>query len=120
VAQSLKITGLRETQRGFSRLKANIAIEFRKELKQLAEPVAVQARSLLSRYAGASLATIRPRASVRGAFVTQGAKKATGRRGDFGARQMVAGLLPALESEEDNIVAGAERMLDRLTASEGF
>jgi hypothetical protein len=119
-SSTVRIKGLRETIRAFNKLEASVALEIRNELKDLAEPVAETARQKISRYAGASVGTIGPRASVRGAFVTQRAKKVTGQRADFGALQMTRGMIPALEEHEDEIVSGVEKTLDRLTATAGF
>lgn len=116
---AVRVKGLRETQRAFQKLEKSVAKEVRDELKAAAEPVAAAWRDKVARYVGASVATIRPRASVRGAFVTQNARKVTGRRGDFGSLQMRRGD-EALEENQNQVVTKVERMLDRLSASQGF
>lgn len=94
--------------------------ELRKSLVEAARPVAEAAQQKLSRYRGASVQTIRPRAVATGAFVTQGAKKVTGLRADFGVLQMVRVLEPALAENYDAILKGAEKAIDRLGERNGF
>lgn len=112
-ASGVRITGLREVQRGFRKLAAGTAAELRAALAQEAEPVAADARQRLSAYSGASVGTIGPRVVFAGVFVTQRARKVTGLRPDFGALQMRKAMIPALEDHADGIVAGADRALGR-------
>lgn len=119
VGGTVRVRGLRETLRAFRRLEAEIGPEMRTELRAIAEPVALTARSLISPYQGASVRTIGPRVTQTGAAVTQRAKKVTGRRGDFGALQMRR-LEEALEEHADEIEPKLEDMLDRITRKEGF
>ena len=117
---TVRIIGLRETMRALQKVNREVGKTVRDELKKAAEPVARDARSKLSRYQGASLNTISPRASTRGVYVTQRKRKVTGKRGDFGALQMTQGLMPALEENEDNIIREVEQAFDRLTRRAGF
>lgn len=117
---TVRVKGLRELQRSLSKVNKEAAKTVKDELKKVAEPVAATARGKLSRYAGASVSTIGPRVGVAGVFVTQRAKKVTGRRGDFGALTMRTALEPALEEHEDHIVNDVEDALDRLGRSAGF
>lgn len=93
--------------------------EVRDELKDVAKPVAESAKQKISRYRGARTASIRPRVTGRSAFVTQGARKVTGLRGDFGALQMGL-MIDALDEHKDEVVHGLEKMLDRLAGHNGF
>jgi hypothetical protein len=120
VASTLRISGLREVQRAFAKMAITTEVGLRAELLKVAEPVAATAREKISRYPGASIGTIGPRASVTGVFVTQRARKVSGRRGDFGALQMTVGFMPALEEHEEDIVEAAEQALDIITAANGF
>jgi hypothetical protein len=117
---TVRVKGLRELQSAFRRIDAEAATAVRKDLVETAQPVADAARGKISRYPGASLGTIRLRATTRSVFVTQGKRKVTGRRGDFGALQMRVGLIPALAENSDQIVRGVEQTLDRLASSNGF
>jgi hypothetical protein len=117
---TVRITGLREVDRAFRQMEKDASKELRKALVEAAEPVAVTARQNLAKYHGISLGTIGPRAVARGAFVTQRAKKVTGLRGDFGALQMRVGLMPALEAHADDVMRGAEHVIDLLASRNGF
>lgn len=118
-AATIRVKGLRETQRAFRKVDKGLAKEMRDAGKAAAEPVAAEARSRISRFSGASVDTIRPRAAVGGAYVTQNARKVTGLRGDFGRLQM-GYLIDALESKRDEAERIYEGGLDRLTRSAGF
>jgi hypothetical protein len=118
-AGTVRVRGLRELQRDFAKMSKELKKDLRDELKQVAEPVAADAKSKLSRYQGASISTIRPRVTMRSAFVTQGARKVTGLRGDFGVLQMRR-LSEALDENKDEVVQGLERMIDKLGSSNGF
>jgi hypothetical protein len=117
--QTIRVKGLRETQRALGKCEGGLKKEMLLAGKAAAEPVAVSAREKISRYRGASINTIRPRASVRGAFVTQGARKVTGLRGDFGKLQMGL-MMDALEEERGHVLEIYELGLYRLTKSAGF
>jgi hypothetical protein len=114
------VTGYLEADRAFRNLSSELSGEFRDEMRSAAEPIAASARSKLSRYRGASVQTIRPIATARGVVVRQTARKVTGRRSDFGALQMTRALIPALNENENAVVQGLERALDRLTREDGF
>ncbi len=120
MAGAVRIKGLREVDKAFRTMDKDAAKALRKALVEAARPVAETAQETLSRYRGASVKTIRPRASVRGAFVTQGAKKVTGKRGDFGTLQQRTVLEPALEANSDKVMEGAERAIDALSRRNGF
>ena len=123
MAETIRVKGLRELNAAFRNLEKKTDIErgmLRNELKKVAEPVAESAKQKIGRYQGAKLNTIRPRVAARSVFVTQGARKVTGKRGDFGSLQMTRGLMPALDENADKIVRGLEHVLDQLGSSEGF
>ena len=114
VRSGVRVRGYRECARAFYRLAPELSKELRVALREAAEPVARDAKALLSKYPGLSIGTIRPRAVMAGAYVTQGARKVTGDRPDFGALQMTEGMIPALEENADDIEERAGRALDRL------
>jgi hypothetical protein len=120
MAARVSVRGYRETVRALDTINRDAKKAVLRSLALAAEPVAADARQKLGRYAGASLTTIRPRATVRGVFVTQMKRKVTGLRGDFGSIQMREGLLPALDENEGKIIVEVELALDRLGASQGF
>jgi len=116
VGAVVRITGVRETVsalRKVSRAAPRIVTD---ELKAAAEPVAVSARAKISRYPGAKTGSINPRVAGAGnVFVTQGARKVTGLRGDFGALQMRR-LSEALDENEAEVRSGVEKALDRIVS----
>jgi hypothetical protein len=120
VAAKVKVNGYRETVRALDKVNRDAKKVVLAELALAAEPMAADARALLSRYQGASLSTIRPRASIRGVFITQNKRKVTGKRPDFGALEMTHGLIPAVEGKSDELVPRLEIALDALGASHGF
>lgn len=66
------------------------------------------------------MGTLAPRASVKGVFVTQRARKVSGKRADFGTLQMTSVLIPALDEHQDEVLDSVEQALDRLGRSAGF
>lgn len=114
------VKGYRETDRAFRKLSKELSGEFRQEMMEAAEPIAAEARGRLSRYSGASVATVHPVALAKGVVVRQDARKVTGKRPDFGSLQMRKALIPALSDNEEKVINGLERALDRLTNEAGF
>jgi hypothetical protein len=92
----------------------------RERLKASAEPVAREARSLVSQWEGAKTNTIGPRVVLNGVYVTQRARTVTGKRGDFGSLQMTQAFIPALEHNREGVYRGAEEALDTIEALGGF
>lgn len=118
-AATVRIQGLREVNRAFKRIDAQLAKEVKDELKKSAEPVAADAREHIGHYVGASTSTIQPIALMGGVFVRQRQRKRGGNRPDFGALQMRI-LLGAAFDHEDEIYRNVEHMLDWLARKEGF
>lgn len=117
---TVRVEGLLELQRAFTKIGHEVAPEIRKGLLEAAQPVADSAREKISRFSGASLGTIQPKVLARGVYVYQNARKVTGLRGDYGALQMRVGLVPALDENTDAIVEKCELVLDRLGYEAGF
>lgn len=117
---TIRVRGYRETARALQRVNKGAKLALYKGLRDAAEPIAADARSRLSGYTGMKTSSIRPRVGVRGVYITQGAKKVTGTRPDFGALQMKQGLLPAAYSRQDDIVTKVEEAFILLSASQGF
>lgn len=116
---AVRVKGIREVDKAFRQMDSDAAKVLRVAMVDAARPVAATAQEMISAYVGASVSTIRPRAGARGAFVTQGAKKVTGLRGDFGVLQMRR-LGEALDQNEDQVVRKAEAVIDLLAAHNGF
>jgi hypothetical protein len=120
MAATVRISGLREVDRAFRQMEKDASKELRLALVEVAKPIAEDAQRRLSRYRGASVQTIRPRAVAKGAFVTQSAKKVSGLRADFGVLQMVKVMEPALAENYEQIMKGAEGVVDMLALRNGF
>lgn len=118
-AGTVRLRGYREAMRALNKVNRGAGKTVRDELQHAAKPVVDTTKQKLSRYQGASLGTIGPRASVQGVFVTQRARKVTGRRADFGRLQQVA-LEESLDEHTGEVIEGVEDALDRLTRSAGF
>jgi hypothetical protein len=117
---TLKVKGYREVLRALNQVDKGTRKSVLDGLKKGAEPVAADARSLLSRYAGLDTGSIQPRAVARGVYITQKRGKKTGLRPDFGSLQMRQGLLPAAYRNQDKIVDAVDGALDKLIGKEGF
>jgi hypothetical protein len=101
-------------------MSGSLDLVLREHLKRTAEPVAAEARSLVSKYPGAKVSTIGPRVVLRGVYVTQRARTVTGQHPQFGALQMVRAFIPALEHNVEAIEQGAEEALDTIEHIGGF
>ncbi len=120
----VKVHGLRELNRTFKKMGREVQKLARDELKAVGEPV----RQDAERLAAAEIRNIGDRWPMMRLGVTQKlvyvAPKARTRGGS--PRTNLAGLLlqramlPALERNEPQVVAGLERMLDKMADREGF
>lgn len=117
---TIRVKGLDELRRSFNRLDRRLTRDLGEELKRAAVPVAERARERVSRYRGASPQTIQPTRSGLRVYVRQGARKVTGRRGDFGHLQMIEVLEPALEERSDEVVELVDDVLGRWGGDAGF
>ena len=117
---AIRVEGYREVTRALAKVGSEVKPALTAALKEAAWPVASDSKSRLKRYRQISLQTISPRVTTSGVYVTQRAKKVTGRRGDFGALQMTRGLMPALEANKEETYKGVELALDELIRSAGF
>jgi len=116
----LVTSGLRELIAAFGKIDRKLGRSLGDELKKVAEPVSRSAQTKVGRYAGASVTTIRPRRQGATVYVEQGARKVTGRRGDYGALQMRNVLEPALEENQAAVHEGLDDFLGRLGGEAGF
>lgn len=116
---TIRVSGVKETLAALNKLDRSVGREIQKELRTAVEPVATAVRTEISRFRGASVATIKPRTRGASAFVTQNARKVTGKRGDFGRKQQLI-FEQKLDEKQHQVIQGVEDALDRLTRSEGF
>ena len=118
-AGTVRIKNLNETLRALNKCQRGLHKSMMGGLLEAAEPVTTSWQGKVGKYAGASTSTIGPRMTTKSVFVTQKARKRTGKRGDFGSLQMRHGLA-ALFEEADNTEKEVEKALDKLTEGEGF
>jgi hypothetical protein len=119
-SSAVRVKGLRELQSALRKVNRGLNKELRAELKNVGEVVRADATSRFSGIDARSASGYKVRVRQRGVAVEQSLKRVTGRRGDYGALQMRRALLPAMASNEDEVVHRLEGMLDRLGRSAGF
>lgn len=120
VTATIKVEGYREAARALHQMDRSAEKEVRAALKKAAGPVVEEARGLIGKYQGASTKTIGPKTVQKGVYVTQRARKVTGKRGDFGALQMRKGLIPALNNNAAEIEKDVLDAVDELALRAGF
>jgi hypothetical protein len=120
MAETIRVTGYKETARALQRVNKGAKLALYSGLRDAAEPIAADARARLAGYSGMKTSSIRPRVGLRGIYITQGARKVTGLRPDFGSLQMRVGLLPAAYGRQDDIVERVETAFLLLSKSQGF
>jgi hypothetical protein len=114
------VAGLREVNAAFRKIDKKLAVDFGNDLKKAAAPVVEDVKSKETRWAGASINTIRAKRSGPRVFVEQSARKKTGLRADFGALQMRDALEPALEENTNAVFTEVERVLEKYASSADF
>jgi hypothetical protein len=116
---SVKIVGLKELDRAFGKVDGDLRTELRVALKEAAAIVAADASARAERYGSKTAGGIKPLARTGYALVRQtiGGKRI---RPAFGSVLMKHSLLPALEANQEKVVARLERMLDEIGAGAGF
>lgn len=107
--------GYREFLRACSRAEKATSKEVRAALAKAAEPVRAEAASLFESVHERSARGYKIRVRARGVSVEQSIRKTTGAHPEFGSLQMNTALIPALESNQDEIERGAERAVDEIT-----
>ena len=121
MASSVKVRGLAELNRAFKHVDQDLKHQLERKLTDAAQLVAVSARSRFSAIDARSAGGFRPRVKGFGRVVVeQRYRRTTGLRPDFGSLQMRRALLPALYSEQDQVMHELEDMLDTIGRKEGF
>lgn len=118
---AVKIEGLRELERALRASDKDAAKGLRKELREAAKVVAMDARGKLAPYSGYSAMGLRPR--VRAGLVAvaeQSRKRTTGQHPEFGSLIMRRALVPALWENRDEVNRRMESMLDNVGRDNGF
>ena len=117
---TMHLKGWRETDRALGKINRDAQKRVRGALLEAARPVSETAKGKLSRFQGAAINKISPRARVGVITVEDRARKVTGLRPDFGSLIMTRGLEPALDEHEDDVRREVEKALDRLGREAGF
>jgi hypothetical protein len=94
--------------------------EVRRELKEAAEPVRLEAQRLFAPVSARSAAGYRVRVRSRGVAVEQSKRRTTGKHPEFGRMQIGRALIPALERKSDDVEDALAGMIDRLAARNEF
>lgn len=118
---AIRVEGLRELERALKASDKDAAKGLRKELREAAKVVALDARGKFAGVDGYSAMGIRPR--VRAGLVAvaeQSRKRTTGKHPDYGALQMRTALVPALWDKRPEVEKRIEKMLDTVGRDNGF
>lgn len=113
---TVKVEGLRQLERALKQADADAAKGLRKELREAARLVSLEARSRFIAVSPYSAMGMVPR--VRSGLVAvaeQRRKRTTGKRPDYGALQMRRAFLPALADKQPEVMRRVENMLDNVS-----
>jgi hypothetical protein len=113
-AETLRVKGYREFLAASDRAGKESKREVRGTFRKVGDIVRSDAERRFMQFDAHSAAGYRTRVRVRGVSVEQSLRKTTGNRPDYGALQMTAALLPALERQEDAVVEAFEAALDQV------
>ena len=117
---TVRVRGLPQLQRAFRSISKDLSREVRSGLKEAAQPVLQEAQALLSPVSADSAAGYRIVVRARGVALEQSRKRTTGLRPDWGRFQFGRAMAPAVESKEQEVVNGLEKVLDDLARRNGF
>lgn len=113
---TMHVKGYREVTRALQQTDKETRKYVLAGMKEAAGPMAGDANRRLDRYQG--VGPIVARATNSGVFIRQSRRKVTGKRADFGALQMLKGLIPAAEDGERDLVERVDDALGRLISKE--
>lgn len=125
-ARTVRVKGLRDLQRDFRRLSKDLSKEVRDGLREAADPVRQEATRRFTADITDAFSSVESAVGYRvvvrqrGVAVEQSKRRTTGLRPDFGRLQMRKALEPALDSKQDQVVKGVEKVLDKLAGDNGF
>lgn len=120
----VRIRGLAELQRDLKRISKDLGKELKDELRVVAEPVRMGAERLAVQnisHIGSAWSGMRIGMTARTVYVAPKRRRRGGSpRPNLGGLLMDRAMQPALDENEDKIVARVEFMLDRLGDTHGF
>lgn len=111
-AGAVRVKGLREFQRACNKADKQTKTGLRARLRDAGDTVRGEASARFAHVDGKSAAGYRVAVRARGVAVEQRLGRTTGRRPDFGAKQMREALVPALEAKRGQVERNLEDMLD--------
>lgn len=116
---TIKVQGLKELDRAFGKVDKDLRKELRVALKEAAGIVADDARGRAERFGSKTAGGIKPYSLTGSAVVRQsiGGRRI---RPVFGSILMRDALLPAVEAQQEKVVARLDRMLDEVGSGAGF
>lgn len=113
-SSAVRVRGYKECARAARRAGKEVNKEVRAAFKEVAEPVRTEAAQRFSLIDARSAAGFVIRVRQKGIAVEQRIKRTTGKRGDYGALQMRRALLPALASNEDDVMKAMDDAIDKV------
>jgi hypothetical protein len=120
MAEAVRVKGYREVVKGFRDMDKDVAKGIREELRSAGQIVQREASALFAPVSERSAAGYKVRVRQKGVAVEQSLRRTTGEHPEYGALQMRTALLPALESNEREVYAGINAVLDRAAQHNGF
>lgn len=112
--QTRRVKGYREFLRACQRAEKSTNKEMRAALAKAAEPVRAEAARIFEAVHARSAQGYRVKVRQRGVSVEQRLRKTTGAHPEFGALQMREALIPALDSNADEIDRGLVNAVDEI------
>lgn len=101
-------------------MSKDLSKEVREGLRDAAQPVRAEAQSRFSPISPGSAAGYRVVVRQRGVAVEQSRRRTTGKRPDFGRLQLARALFPALDSKQEEVIEGVDKVLGKLANANGF
>ncbi len=121
---SVKVHGLRELNRTFTKMGKEVQKETRNQLREVGEPVRAAAERLAAaeiRNLGDRWGQMRLGVTTKLVYVAPKARPRGGSpRPNLAGLLLQRAMLPAVERNEETVVLALEHMLDRLADREGF
>lgn len=112
MAAGLRVKGLNGLIRACDKSTKEVKKGTRNALRRAGDIVRVEARERFESVDPRSAAGYRPVVRQRGVSVEQRLGKTTGKRPDFGAKQMREALMPALDAKKNEVEREFENVLD--------
>jgi len=118
--EPIRLEGVRELITALHEIAPETEVAVRDELRKVGKPVAADATK---RMADIHVTNVDFRVYIRRrdtVTVEEAKRKTTGTQPEFGALQMVEGLLPARDEKLEDAAKGIERRLDQILRRHGF